>query len=967
MSRKRWSISFEPEDEPGLYQITVRRSGSVHRFKSRLPPDIADLWADAGNPDAARNFRSADTAQLTPESRFFQAADLPTLKDIGERVLDAIFDVARPGEGPKIIGALEDRIADNEGIELEIDLSQTAELSGVPWESLYLRSRDRFLAIGTTSNIVRKLDTQSELPPPIERPIRILVVAANPWRDLQTGVELGNIQQRIDRLVVEGQSGFEIEALPAARREDFRRKLSDWKPHIIHYIGHSDFEAGEGYLAFETEEAEVGDRLTAETLRNMLLNYRPWLVVLNSCRSAQTSADAPMAGVAQNLLQRINVPFVIGMQQPVSDEAAIAFSQEFYTALLDGNAIADAVSIGRAAIASGHDKRTQVELITPALYTSGEADRIAFVEPAPTAAVVDVPADDDQEDTSWLHSIDKRTKVIASIVSSLMIIGGGAVALWNFVDWGEKDDAPEQAVVAQTDTAPGIPSGAATTDPGGLEAMEAKDDGTAPVSPLPAPGTPAARDTGEPVTPGLSAQTGARPAPPSPLRPRTVASSRSAPPDVAAPPPEPPTMVIDPPRPPAVSAAPPPAPPPPRTVGPGETPVTGADGHEQPRLRRIPTPIPTGVTAVTTNSVYVDADSVDQPIERPTVGQARSLPIQNESSASARRPPPPVTNGGIADGPIVGAMPPPGIPAGSAPAGNSVRALSRRSARTDRPPTSAPGFVDVTAQPPLTELGNGFGDQQPMMEPDRALYSYRQDELDAASGLAAVGSWRMPVFCDGLALRVDFDLGSSKASAFDRGRLEDLGRSMACPKSGLIVAGLTDSSGDEEFNADLSLDRAKTVADILLDQVDGDSLLTVDLQGYGERYPLVDTGDGVIEERNRRAEVYLAPRCPLPAYSDFFLSLDRDTWDLRLSEFVFPQIEVWAGERAYLYFHARNAAEFEGDAADLDLMDMAAAIADRTGIPQAAIYPMKLGPACLQPGEDARIDLQLEGDIYAVR
>ncbi|MFN6933655.1 MAG: CHAT domain-containing protein [Tsuneonella sp.] len=394
MSQKKWTISFVP-DGSGSYRVTVERGSAFHDFRAALPPDISDLWQVATGAATTRQFRSDTAAALTPQARFYQAADLPTLKDIGERLLETVFDLAAKGdgphEGPKIIGALEDRIADNDGIEIEVDLTRAPELSGIPWESLYLRSRDRFLAIGTTSNIVRKLNAQSELPPPIERPIRILVVAANPKADLDTGAELGNIERRIAELVAEGSTDFEIQSLPNAKRDDLRKKINAWKPHVIHYIGHSAFIDDSGYIFLESGQDKKSDKVSAEVLRNMLLNNRPWLVVLNSCQSGMTSADAPMAGVAQNLLQRLNIPFVVAMQQPVSDDAAINFSQDFYTALTDGESIASAVTIGRCAIANDADVRTQVELITPALYTSGTVDRIAFAEQLPPVAAAAVP------------------------------------------------------------------------------------------------------------------------------------------------------------------------------------------------------------------------------------------------------------------------------------------------------------------------------------------------------------------------------------------------------------------------------------------------------------------------------------------------------------------------------------------------------------------------------------------------
>ncbi|QZD87557.1 CHAT domain-containing protein [Qipengyuania psychrotolerans] len=526
MSKKRWNIAFVPFGD-GEYDVTVRRSGAVHRFRTRLPPDISDLWeASDQTAGTTRSFRS-NAAELTPEARFFQAGNLPTLKDIGERVLESVFDLNNSAEGPKILGALEDRIADNDGVEIEIDLSQASELSGVPWEALYLKSHDRFLAIGTTSNIVRKLDAQSELPPPASKPIRILVAAANPWRDLETDVELGNISKRIDNLVAAKDGEFEIRSLPAVNREDFRQTLSEWQPHVIHYIGHSGFKDGAGYLAFETGEEGVGDKLSAETLRNMLLNYRPWLVVLNSCQSGQTSADEPMAGVAQNLLQRLNVPFVVGMQQPVSDDAAINFSQEFYTALIRGETIASAVTLGRCAIASDDDERTQVELITPALYTSGETDRIAFVESQAAPAVAGAGEAEAQEGGLLKRKGIQRGLIGASIVGIIGTVSATSDDLLNiFRNFNEAREIASGASNGSEPTANGANNPVA-------QAAEPVDEAADSL----------AEETPQVTTPVNQS--------PREVLANVAPRNRDVPPEIQRP----------------VSASPPPAPPPPRTAG----------------------------------------------------------------------------------------------------------------------------------------------------------------------------------------------------------------------------------------------------------------------------------------------------------------------------------------------------------------------------------------------------------------
>lgn len=388
---KRWKIEFSPVGD-GHYNVEVRRSEGMtpDRFTTKIPPDTDDLVQQAqqeGGP--TRSFRS-DAAQLSPEARLFSAGDLPTLKEVGDRLLNCMFDVGNGTAGYEVLGVLKNEIAENEGLELQIDLSRAPELSSIPWESLYLKSTDSFLAISKTSNIVRRMDAQRQLPPPIDRPIRVLVVSANPKEDLNTGLEVGNIEKRINELIATGKDDFRIETVPNATRNQFREAVGDFRPHIIHYIGHSSFSDGEGHLYFESGEKGVSDPVTADELRFMLLNDRPWLVVLNSCESGITSQERPMAGVAQNLLGRLNIPFVVAMQQPISDDAAISFSQKLYAELTAGETVANAVTAGRSAIFTDADIRTKLEIITPALYTSGAADRLHFTEtdePASTSPV----------------------------------------------------------------------------------------------------------------------------------------------------------------------------------------------------------------------------------------------------------------------------------------------------------------------------------------------------------------------------------------------------------------------------------------------------------------------------------------------------------------------------------------------------------------------------------------------------
>jgi len=69
----------------------------------------------------------------------------------------------------------------------------------------------------------------------------------------------------------------------------------------------------------------------------------------------------------------------------------------------------------------------------------------------------------------------------------------------------------------------------------------------------------------------------------------------------------------------------------------------------------------------------------------------------------------------------------------------------------------------------------------------------------------------------------------------------------------ISVIGHTDTIGTREYNYQLSLRRAKKVADLLAKQ--GVDRKILDIESHGEDNPLVKTADQVPEPRNRRVEI----------------------------------------------------------------------------------------------------------------
>ena len=73
-------------------------------------------------------------------------------------------------------------------------------------------------------------------------------------------------------------------------------------------------------------------------------------------------------------------------------------------------------------------------------------------------------------------------------------------------------------------------------------------------------------------------------------------------------------------------------------------------------------------------------------------------------------------------------------------------------------------------------------------------------------------------------------------------------------KKSIMIYGHTDTKGSINYNLKLSKKRAEQVKDYLTSKKITNDIKT---KGYGEAFPVVDTGNEIIEEKNRRAEIII--------------------------------------------------------------------------------------------------------------
>jgi len=164
----------------------------------------------------------------------------------------------------------------------------------------------------------------------------ILILSANPSETspLRFDKEIREIEEGLQRAKL--RDHYKIIPKLALRFKDLRRALLDYKPQIVHFIGHGSKDG----LTIEDEQ-ENSVLLSAEVLSELfkLCAEHVECVMLMACYS-----------VVQATAISEHINYVIGMWDKIPDKAAIEFSMGFYDALGAGRSVEDAFEFGRTSI-----------------------------------------------------------------------------------------------------------------------------------------------------------------------------------------------------------------------------------------------------------------------------------------------------------------------------------------------------------------------------------------------------------------------------------------------------------------------------------------------------------------------------------------------------------------------------------------------------------------------------------------
>lgn len=335
------------------YRVTIQNDGVVVGAVEGGTPARGELGTDYETIQGCIGDIEAGTA--TPN----------TIKTLGRELYSRLFDKGLrqhfvdhawdPTVRPQIARAcLRLRLVFQEQVDDTV--------KAFPWESLY--GNDQFLGAHARMTISYQLEDwrDDEVDGTDDKELRILFVHNHP-KDLP-GVAPTPVRTALEELTsVPNSTVHELEnpAFGALAKE-----IEEFKPHVLHFLGHGEVRARETAFAFRNAEGQAL-WVPGESFGDLFAAARPLLVVLQACEGGAVSPTRSFEGGAA-WLARKHVPAVIAMRYPFAQGVGWTFARELYRSLAQREPVDVAVQRGRIALAGEGVPYSTRDFTAPVLW-----------------------------------------------------------------------------------------------------------------------------------------------------------------------------------------------------------------------------------------------------------------------------------------------------------------------------------------------------------------------------------------------------------------------------------------------------------------------------------------------------------------------------------------------------------------------------------------------------------------------
>lgn len=270
----------------------------------------------------------------------------------------------------------------NEGLRVRLQI-RAPILQQIPWEYCWLETqqakeeRSNFIVLNPKISVVRHPPISEPLAPlqmGERKTLRLLAGMANPRIPRVNPLNL-TVEKRVLQSVFKKLKTVEWEPILENLDEAALDTALAKKPDLFHFSGHGVYSAAEqegSLVLVENGAAQKKEPaiLSASILAKKLALGGVRFAFLGACETSRVGGVSPWTGIAPALVAG-GVPAVVAMQYRIDDQSAIVFSRAFYTSLLAGLTIDEAVAAGRIAV-FGQSGEDDVQWGVPTLYLRAE-------------------------------------------------------------------------------------------------------------------------------------------------------------------------------------------------------------------------------------------------------------------------------------------------------------------------------------------------------------------------------------------------------------------------------------------------------------------------------------------------------------------------------------------------------------------------------------------------------------------
>jgi len=281
-------LSIGPGRVPGLFRVEVVTSPAGEA--------AAEVVLDTDSLLARRGLlQQAVLASAMPSRRVLPETEQP-VREVGQVLFAGLLGAGEVTGRYRAAAAVAAMAGEGLRVVLRID---TPALAGLPWEAMYDQVAGGYVC--RQDQLVRHVPVAS-VPAPLRLrpPLRVLGVISSP-----RGLPALDVEKEQDQLAQPTSKGLaELHWAASATWADLQELLLEGEWHVLHFIGHGDFDAerDEGVLALVREDGRA-DLVAAHRLVDLLRQARPMprLVVLNSCSGAAAGVSDLFSGTAAAL------------------------------------------------------------------------------------------------------------------------------------------------------------------------------------------------------------------------------------------------------------------------------------------------------------------------------------------------------------------------------------------------------------------------------------------------------------------------------------------------------------------------------------------------------------------------------------------------------------------------------------------------------------------------------------------